>query len=129
MRRSTWPSLWKTEPRRRRGVASVRVLARWHAAPRMAPMDTLDSKQRRLRGELEASGGVMVAFSGGADSTFLLAAAAEALGERAVAATGVSPSLAEHELADARLLAAELGVRHVVVATHELQRPGYSANG
>jgi pyridinium-3,5-biscarboxylic acid mononucleotide sulfurtransferase len=92
-------------------------------------MDTLDSKRERLRQELEATGGVMVAFSGGADSTFLLAAAAEALGDRAVAATGVSPSLADHELTDARLLAGELGVRHVVVATHELQRPGYTANG
>jgi pyridinium-3,5-biscarboxylic acid mononucleotide sulfurtransferase len=92
-------------------------------------MDTLDSKRERLRQELEATGGVMVAFSGGADSTFLLAAAAEALGDRAVAATGVSPSLADHELTDARLLAGELGVRHVVVATHELQRPGYAANG
>jgi uncharacterized protein len=92
-------------------------------------MDTLDSKRERLRQELEATGGVMVAFSGGADSTFLLAAAAEALGERAVAATGVSPSLADRELADARLLAGELGVRHVVVATHEMQRPGYAANG
>jgi uncharacterized protein len=92
-------------------------------------MDTLDSKRERLRHELEATGGVMVAFSGGADSTFLLAAAAEALGDRAVAATGVSPSLADHELTDARLLAGELGVRHVVVATHELQRPGYTANG
>jgi uncharacterized protein len=92
-------------------------------------MDTLDSKRERLRHELEAAGGVMVAFSGGADSTFLLAAAAEALGDRAVAATGVSPSLADHELTDARLLAGELGVRHVVVATHELQRPGYTANG
>jgi len=91
-------------------------------------MDTLDSKRERLRQELEATGGVMVAFSGGADSTFLLAAAAEALGNRAVAATGVSPSLANHELTDARLLAGELGVRHVVVATHELQRPGYTAN-
>ena len=92
-------------------------------------MDTLDSKRERLRQELETTGGVMVAFSGGADSTFLLAAAAEALGDRAVAATGVSPSLADHELTDARLLAGELGVRHVVVATHELQRPGYTANG
>jgi pyridinium-3,5-biscarboxylic acid mononucleotide sulfurtransferase len=92
-------------------------------------MDTLDSKRERLRQELEATGGVMVAFSGGADSSFLLAAAAEALGDHAVAATGVSPSLADHELTDARLLAGELGVRHVVVATHELQRPGYTANG
>jgi hypothetical protein len=71
-------------------------------------MDELDGKRALLRRELEATGGVMVAFSGGADSTFLLAAAVEALGERAVAATGVSPSLAERELADARALAAAL---------------------
>jgi uncharacterized protein len=92
-------------------------------------MDGLDGKLAALRRGLEATGGVMVAFSGGADSAFLLAAAAEALGDRAVAATGVSPSLAEAELADARSLAAELGARHLVVPTHEGERPGYLRNG
>jgi len=92
-------------------------------------MDELDGKRELLRKTLKATGGVMVAFSGGADSAFLLAAAVEALGERAVAATGVSPSLPEHELADARAFAEEVGARHVVVATHELDRPGYAANG
>src|SRR6266540_2096378 len=58
-----------------------------------------------------------------------LNAAVEALGPRAVAATGVSPSLAERELEDARAFATELGVRHVVVPTHEQDRPGYLANG
>jgi uncharacterized protein len=95
----------------------------------MALMDDLDRKRGLLRGELEATGGVMVAFSGGADSALLLAAAVEALGDRAVAATGVSPSLAEAELSDARALAAELGARHLVVPTHEQERPGYLANG
>ena len=92
-------------------------------------MDELDAKLAALRRELEATGGVMVAFSGGADSAFLLAVAGQALGERAVAATGVSPSLPERELDDARALAAELGVRHLVVATHEGERPGYLRNG
>jgi pyridinium-3,5-biscarboxylic acid mononucleotide sulfurtransferase len=95
----------------------------------MARMDDLDRKRAVLRRELEATGGVMVAFSGGADSGLLLAAAVEALGDRAVAATGVSPSLAERELQDARELAAELGARHLVVSTHEQERPGYLANG
>ena len=92
-------------------------------------MDDLDAKLDALRRELAATGGVMVAFSGGADSAFLLAAAGQALGDRAVAATGVSPSLAEAELADARALAAELGLRHLVVPTHEGERPGYLRNG
>jgi uncharacterized protein len=92
-------------------------------------MDELDRKREILRGELEATGGLMVAFSGGVDSSLLLAAAAEALGRRAVAATGVSPSLAASELDDARAIAAELGVRHVVVPTHEQDRPGYLVNG
>jgi uncharacterized protein len=92
-------------------------------------MEDLDAKRRRLRRQLAATGGVLVAFSGGADSTFLLAAAVEALGERAVAATGVSPSLAEAELADARALAAELGARHLCVPTHEGDVPGYLRNG
>jgi uncharacterized protein len=96
---------------------------------RLLAMDALDGKLAVLRRELEATGGVMVAFSGGADSAFLLAAAVEALGKRAVAATGVSPSLAELELADARALAGELGARHVVVPTHEGERPGYLRNG
>jgi uncharacterized protein len=95
----------------------------------MARMDDLDRKRAVLRRELKATGGVMVAFSGGADSSLLLAAAVEALGDRAVAATGVSPSLAERELQDARELAAELGARHLVVPTHEQERPGYLANG
>ena len=85
-------------------------------------MDALQAKLAALRRELEATGGVMVAFSGGADSAFLLAAATAALGDRAVAATGVSPSLPERELADARALAAELGARHLVVPTHEGER-------
>jgi uncharacterized protein len=92
-------------------------------------MDDLERKRAALRRELGATGGLMVAFSGGVDSSLLLAAAAEALGPRAVAATGVSPSLAERELEDARSFAAELGVRHVVVPTQEQDRPGYLANG
>jgi uncharacterized protein len=90
---------------------------------------TLDDKLATLREALASSGGLLVAFSGGADSAFLLAVAAGVLGRRAVAATGVSPSLAQRELEDARAFAAELGVRHLVVPTHEQDRPGYLRNG
>jgi pyridinium-3,5-biscarboxylic acid mononucleotide sulfurtransferase len=89
----------------------------------------LDDKLATLKDALARTGGLMVAFSGGADSAFLLAVAAEVLGPRAVAATGVSPSLAQRELEDARAFAAELGVRHLVVPTHEQDRPGYLRNG
>jgi pyridinium-3,5-biscarboxylic acid mononucleotide sulfurtransferase len=90
---------------------------------------SLDAKRAALHEYLRATGGLMVAFSGGADSAFLLAAAVRALGARALAATGVSPSLPRHELDDARAFAAELGARHLVVATHEQDRPGYLRNG
>jgi len=72
---------------------------------------------------------VLVAFSGGADSAFLLAAAARALGaERVVAATAVSPSLPAAELAAAARFADDLGVRHLHPHTDEMSRAGYRAN-
>jgi pyridinium-3,5-biscarboxylic acid mononucleotide sulfurtransferase len=90
----------------------------------------LEDKLADLDAALTATGGLLVAFSGGADSAFLLAAAARALGpDRVVAATAVSPSLATDELPAARAFAASLGVRHVEPATDELSRPGYVANG
>ena len=81
---------------------------------------------RRLR-DLQS---VVVAFSGGADSAFLLAASARSLGApRVVAATAVSPSLPAAELDQAREFARGLGVRHLTPATEEMSRPGYAANG
>ena len=92
--------------------------------------DVLDARLEHLRADLAALDGVLVAFSGGADSAFLLAAAVRALGaERVVAATAVSPSLAADELPAARAFAAGLGVRHVMPTTDELSREGYVANG
>ena len=83
-----------------------------------------------LQASLAALDGLLVAFSGGADSAFLLAVAARALGpDRVVAATAVSPSLAGEELPAARAFAASLGVRHVTPTTDELSREGYVANG
>jgi pyridinium-3,5-biscarboxylic acid mononucleotide sulfurtransferase len=83
-----------------------------------------------LEERLRALGSLLVAFSGGADSAFLLAAATRVLGpDRVVAATAVSPSLPASELAQAREFAASLGVRHVLPRTDELSRDGYRANG
>ncbi len=90
----------------------------------------LDVRLAALEADLAATGGLLVAFSGGADSAFLLAAAARALGpERVVAATAVSASLAADELPAARAFAASLGVRHLTPTTDELSREGYVANG
>ncbi|MDQ4086248.1 MAG: ATP-dependent sacrificial sulfur transferase LarE [Actinomycetota bacterium] len=89
----------------------------------------LSTRLAALQARLREAGRVMVAFSGGADSAFLLAAAARALGpENVVAATAVSGSLPAAELAAARAFAAELDVRHLTPTTHEIDRDGYRAN-
>jgi pyridinium-3,5-biscarboxylic acid mononucleotide sulfurtransferase len=91
---------------------------------------TLDARLSDLDRRLRELGSVVVAFSGGADSAFLLAAAVRALGtERVVAATAVSPSLPASELEQAAEFARELGVRHLTPSTDEMSRPGYAANG
>lgn len=91
------------------------------------------ARQRRVAALIEDLGGldaVLVAFSGGADSAFLLAAAARTLGvDRVTAATAVSPSLPATELEHAREFAHSLGVRHLTPRTEEMSRAGYRANG
>jgi uncharacterized protein len=82
----------------------------------------------RLRGELARQPGLLVAYSGGVDSTVLLHAAHGVLGERCAGLIADSPSLPRAELGEALRVAAAIGVHVTVVATHELGDPRYVAN-
>ena len=88
------------------------------------------SKLDTLRATLTSYGQVVVAFSGGVDSAFLLKVAADTLGERCHAVTAVSHTMARSEVSDASALAAELGLgaRHHVIESHELDVPGFADN-
>jgi pyridinium-3,5-biscarboxylic acid mononucleotide sulfurtransferase len=87
-----------------------------------------EEKLERLRALLRDAGSVLVCYSGGIDSAFVLAVAHAELGPRAVGMTAVSPSLAESEREDSARIARTLGARHEFVDSHEIERAGYVKN-
>jgi len=85
-------------------------------------------KMERLRALVRAQGSAVVAFSAGVDSTFVLKVAVDELGERAVALTALSPSMAPEEQREAEELAKRLGARWIAVQSEEIANPSYAAN-
>jgi pyridinium-3,5-biscarboxylic acid mononucleotide sulfurtransferase len=87
-------------------------------------MQKLD-RLKTLFAEMENA---LIAYSGGIDSTLVAKIAFDVLGDRAIAVTANSPSLLPEDLEDAQIQAAEIGVAHKVVQTHEMDNPNYSSN-
>jgi pyridinium-3,5-biscarboxylic acid mononucleotide sulfurtransferase len=88
----------------------------------------LQPKLDRLRALFSEMGSVLVAYSGGIDSTFVLKVAHEQLGERAVGVTAVSPTFPSIELEAATRVAEEIGARHEIVRTDQLEIPEFVRN-
>jgi uncharacterized protein len=93
-----------------------------------SPSPALASRREALEDLLRDMGRILVAFSGGVDSTFLLAVAVECLGENVLAVTGLSPSIPTAERDEAAALARRIGAPHRFIETDEMDRPGYVAN-
>lgn len=91
-------------------------------------MTTLEAKLEAAREDLAGRDGVLVAFSGGVDSSVVAALAHDALGEDAVACTAKSETLPEAELEDARRVADEIGIRHEIVSFSELESDDFVEN-
>ena len=88
----------------------------------------LEEKTEKIKSLIREMDSTLVAFSGGVDSTLVLALAHEVMGERTLAVTAQSASVPNREMQASRQLAKEIGARHLVVRTEEMSNPEYRAN-
>jgi uncharacterized protein len=88
----------------------------------------LEEKIEKIKSLIREMDTTLVAFSGGVDSTLVLALAHEVMGERTLAVTAQSASVPNREMQASRQLAKEIGARHLVVRTEEMSNPEYRAN-
>ena len=91
-------------------------------------MTLLEEKQRKLEGSLRAVDSLLVAYSGGVDSSYLAFAAHRVLGAKMLAVTALSPSYSESDRLQAAEIVRRFGIPHEFVRTEEVQNPAYRAN-
>lgn len=85
-------------------------------------------KLKQLKNIFAEMDRALIAYSGGIDSTLVAKVAYDVLGDRALAVTAISPSLLPEDLEDARIQAADIGINHEEVITHEMANPNYTSN-
>ena len=101
----------------------------WYAKlPKKGIIHFMIGTYRKLKHLLNKMGSTLVAFSGGVDSSVLLAAAHDALGSRALAATGLSATFSDYDYQSAQRIASQIGARWITVKTNELDDPHFSSN-
>lgn len=88
----------------------------------------MENKFQKLKDILKEMGKVIIAYSGGVDSTFLIKVAKDTLGENAMAVIGVSSTYPKKELDSAKRQAEEIAIRYVVIETDEILDPSFSSN-